>query len=508
MKLKQIVAVTASAIAVCAAGSASAAYMDPLNIPAGAITIKLGGATAQDKGLALLMRRICTIGTMTQVSGSKQTAYLCEANGTDSNVAPYNITLGTPLVLYKNSVSGSGSGVVPVSDATVIPFLDLTTLTAADYGNANTATAGAKCSTSITAATVDFADVAVYNCGTNIGSVNSAPDAGISDVEPALLGWSGVNGALTVTAGPQVIFGVPVSNSFRDALQAAQGKTVGSTAEADMPSLTKAQLAAMMTGGIINMPNTLSDINGNKLVAPAGGATVTFCRRKTGSGTLASTKAYFTGEGCAANVKQMSGGVDGDLVAPTLSSRVMEYGGTTGVLGCLNAAHTANKWAIGMASTETKPGFAYTGDAIWGTDAGNWSFVKIQGYAPTSLNVVGTKYDFVMEATYQYRAAGNTFGAALVAPQKNFADLIIATNGNPLVMKELNAQFVQPFGQAGLLGKPGTPTLPSALPAGILTQAEVTANPVNTWTRAALGAPNSCQPAAILTKETGLNMLQ
>jgi hypothetical protein len=223
------------------ATQASAAYVEPWNVTGTeTFTVRLGGATAQDKGIVLLMRRICALGTMTRVTSGLQSVNICQADGTGS--AP--IAAGTTLVLYKNSVSGSGSGVNPVADKTTIPFVNLASLTQAQYTTPGT------CTYSTTASTVDFADFQSYDCGTNAGVTNIAPDAGISDVEPALLGWvSGVNGAIDTFAGPQVIFGVPVSKNFRDALQTAQssnlgGACVGSDSEACMPSLTFGQISS------------------------------------------------------------------------------------------------------------------------------------------------------------------------------------------------------------------------------------------------------------------------
>ncbi len=499
MKLKSIVTATASAVALLAAGQAAAVNVEPWQITgAETYTLLLGGATAQDKGIVLLMRRLCAAGTMTQVAGNKTNVFFCDANGVDS----LPIAAGTRLVLYKNSSSGSSSGVNPVANSTTIPFINLASLTQAQY------TDGVTCPISNIAATPDFADVKVYNCGNNVGVVNSVPNGGLSDVEPPLLGYvkttAPTNNELLSQAGPQVVFGVPVSLNFYRALQAAQGKALDDT-EANMPSLTKAQITGIWTGGIPS-PIFFSDITGTKLAA----ASFERCRRKNGSGTLASTRAYFTAEGCSIYpTKLMSPGNDGDATAPALPAGVVaEYGGTTGVLGCLNASNAGGKYGIGMASMETVPGSAYTSDAVWGTDAGNWRYIKVSGYAPTLLNVAQSKYDFVMEASWNYRGGANTTsGGPLAGDAKTFFDKMVATNSTQLVIKELNTQFIHSFGQSGLMGKPGTPTAPSAAPAGVLTAAEVTANPISTWTRAVAGTPNSCNPISV-TKETGLDMLQ
>jgi hypothetical protein len=508
MKVKTLTLAVVSAIAAGATVAANAAYFEPYDTTAIASTtykLTLGGSTAQDQGLILLMRRMCSNGTMTRVANATNSAILCEANGGDS--AP--IAAGTKMILYKNSTGGSGNGVKPVSNFTALPFLNLGSLTQAQYTTASV------CTVTTVGSTADFADYKNYACGTSIGTANIVPDSGISDVEPSLLGWvDGVDGAIDTFAGPQVIFGVPVSKNFRDALQAAQGKTVGSSEEADMPSLTKAQISSILDGGIITV-NRLSSITGTQLSAPAGSPLFSICRRKAGSGTLASYNAYFLNTPCAKGVKTMTGGVDGNAAIPSVAAQVNEYGATPQVIGCLNANHAANKYAIGMSGMESIVGSAYASTGLaapFDNDTGNWGWVKVQGYAPTLLNVAQGKYDLVYEATYQHRKAGNAFGAALTGDPKTLFDRVVATNGSAPVIKELNNGFTQNAGgttpwYTGLLGKPGTPTAPSAAPAGPLTVAEVLANPVNTWTRAATGTPNSCQPP-FLSRETGLDMLQ
>jgi ABC-type phosphate transport system substrate-binding protein len=521
MKVKTLTLAVASAVAASAALQANAAYFEPWTVTGSeTYTLKLAGSTAQDKGIILLMRRMCQNNSMVRVANSNNSAIMCLANGGDSAPIPAN----TPLILYKNSTGGSGNGVKPVSNFTNLAFLARPdqAYTQAQY------TTASLCTVTTVASTTDFADYKNYACP-SVGTVNTPPDAGISDVEPNLLGWvpvsqGGSDQELSSFTGPQVIFGVPVSRNFYEALQAAQGKTVGSRDESQLPSLTKAQIASIFNGGLLPVIR-LSDNNGVQLTAPSGSNNISICRRKAGSGTLAGFNAYFLNDPCAKGMKTMVSGLaapnDGDTliaagVPASVANRVNEYGGTPAVIGCLNANHQANKFAIGMATTEIvagPTGSAYTNTGLaapFDTDTGNWGWVKVQGYAPSLLNVAQGKYDVVYEATYQHRAAGNPFGELTGNPKALF-DRVVATNGSAVVIKELDSQFVQaPSGTtwaAGLLGKPGTPTAPSAAPAGVLTEAEVLANPVNTWTRAASGTPNSCQPPYV-TRETGLNMLQ
>ena len=61
----------------------------------------------------------------------------------------------------------------------------------------------------------------------------AVPRAGLSDVNPELVG--GVTAALTVKAQNQIVWGLPVSKNFRNALQTIQG-LVPSTVPHDDPS--------------------------------------------------------------------------------------------------------------------------------------------------------------------------------------------------------------------------------------------------------------------------------
>jgi hypothetical protein len=514
----KIAAAVAAALAAGAiATPASAAFFEPWTVTgAETYTVRLSGATAQDKGIPFLMRRLCAVGTMVRVTGTVDSAILCEANGVDS--AP--IAAGTKLVLYKNSNGGSSRGVNPVADrSTTITFLNLASLGQAGYQNASV------CTVTTFASTADFADYKEYACGANVTSpTGTVPDAGISDIEPSLLGYvQGVNGAIESKAGPLLTFGVPVSENFRNALQAAQasqlaaGCVVGSDAPECMPSLTKAQIASIYNGGIAAVARLSSEL-GVALANPAGGGGLSICRRKVGSGTQASSNVYFLNDGCVKSTQGVkgiaTGGVDGNAAIPSVASRINEYSSTPQVIGCLNANHTANKYAIGVASMEFVPGSAYlnTGlgvaDGDFDDDPGHWGWIRVSGAAPTLLDTQQGRYDFAMELSYQRRVAPNTL--LMTADQIAFYNKVSDTNLSPLVLKEVNTGFTQVGGwAAGFLGAPsvGTPTDPSAAPAGALTEAEVVANPISTWARStATGKPNSCQPA-YTTRQSGLERL-
>lgn len=510
MKINPVTAAVAAVIGFAGVSSvASAAPFDPWTSNTANTVLRLSGATAQDKGIVVMMRRLCSAGTMVRVTGTVDSAILCEANGVESAPVP----AGNKVILYKNSNGGSSRGVVPVSDqSTTISFLNLASLAQAGYQNTSV------CSVTSFASTTDFVAYTEYACGSNVTSPTGiAPDAGISDLEPNLLGWtSGVNQPFgTVTSGPTLMFGAVVSKNFRDALQTAQSNTlpggcVGSDTEACMPTLTKAQLSNIWSGGIAAL-SRLSDDAGVLIPTPTGSTSVSVCRRKSGSGTLASYQVYFLNDLCVKStkaVKAMVTGVDGNAAIPSVASRVNEYSSTPQVIGCLNANHAAGKYAIGMSSTESVPGSAYLNTGLaapFDDDTGNWRYIKIDGYAPTLLNVAQTRYDFGFEVSFQTKSGLADNAGASSYPLGLFN---AATNAisSAAVIKEVNAAFVQTWGQSGFMGRPsaGSSTLPSAAPAGKLTAAEVVANPVNTWTRAASGTPNSCNPP-FLSRETGID---
>lgn len=189
---------------------AFAAYVEPWDLTGNeSFTLRFAGSTAQDPGIVLLMRRLCANGTMTRVQGTRHSVIMCEANGGDTEPIP----AGYRLVLYKNS-SGSVAGVLPVANQTTVPFLNLYSgvggFTQAHYQNSTI------CTVTTYASTANFADYKNYACGSSVPEANSTPDAGISDVEPSLLGWvAGVDNSFgTLSRGPGLLFGVPVSKIF------------------------------------------------------------------------------------------------------------------------------------------------------------------------------------------------------------------------------------------------------------------------------------------------------
>lgn len=428
MKFNKVKLATAVA-AIMAAGSAYA--HGPAVTPD--LELWMSGASAEDGMIGALFDELCVAGTLdTYLSadatpGSSHRAFFC----TLDNAKVPGLALSNPKVLFhKRSAGGSGYGVAPVADGTAIAHMSIAN------GNCSVVSANN------------------YNCTiTNPGDVvNQVSDAGISDVEPALFvppnvpsGFSAVTPAqlakLNITSQVGLVFGIPVTKNLRDALQQAQGLTVGSETEANMPSLSREQVAATMTGGIRKWDAL--KVNGTSLTSVAGVTApadlkVHVCRRVEGSGTQAQFNANFLRVPCtsgAALPLTSSNPVLGPLV--TLNS------GAGDVDTCLHNDNAANNWAIGVQSTERNAFNFGTG-----TYPKDYRFIKIGGVAPTIKNAANNQYFDWAENSIQWRKAANggPSGDKLVILTK------IATDaGKPTIVANVNNGFKFSWGDAGYI---------------------------------------------------------
>ncbi|MCV2359148.1 hypothetical protein LNV08_09180 [Paucibacter sp. TC2R-5] len=175
-------------------------------------------------------------------------------------------------------------------------------------------------------------------------------------------------------------FGVNVSWPLYTALQAKNGLTVGSTAAADQPSITKAEYASLVskTGAI----KSLAALTGNSaLTAP-----LTLARRDDLSGTQAASNIFFVNGQCGGNGRQ--------LVAKSVDQAVAKAGGLGGGLAIVEKADSTDLLKILSASVSqnVKDATASTTDYAIGVlnvggggqiAANKANFVKIDGISPT-----------------------------------------------------------------------------------------------------------------------------
>ncbi|OAI11683.1 hypothetical protein A1359_01655 [Methylomonas lenta] len=438
------------------------------------LEIFMSGATAQDKAIAALFNNLCDAGTLDVFKdnnkagseGKDHTAYFCTLSS--ANVPGLSVN-GSPVssanvLFHKRSAGGSAQGVNPLIDNVAIAAMRI------DNGNC-----------AVSSGTTWFCNAQ----GANLS--NQVSDAGISDVEPKMfvgpnkpsnagaVDAAAADAALTVEAAAALLFGVPVSDNLYVALQKAQGLlaapancAAGAYTEACMPSLSKQQVAELVSGQIKKWSEF--KINGTALTSLTAGMTydsgdgvirqvtptdtkVHFCKRIDGSGTGAQMYAKFLNNPCS------TAGLDPDWAGSALAGPVKhEVSGSGDMELCLedfadgesNAKQVtttnpdvfnttvnssgAKAWAIGMQSTENNA-----------THAKHYRFIKVDGVAPTLENAFRGKYMDWVEQTYQWRNA-------ISQDKKTIIQKIATDAGSPSILGTvLNPGFVHAFGPAGYL---------------------------------------------------------
>lgn len=443
----------------------------------GATVVRLSGASAQDLGLRNVLRRLCVPGTMTQYTISNQNAYLCSPNASQVSGVSGN------LLVYKSSVGGSGNGVGPVASGGNLTFIDLGAMFNAGIGTFCAAPVDTVATPPAAPDILGLPAFRTRTCST-ILSGNAVPDAGLADVEPALLGANVTQiAALNAKGTNQLVFGVPVTLTMYRGLQLAQELGQDDTA-ANVPSLSRAQIANIFSGSIVSA---------SQLTGPSGVALpdelLVVAQRVNTSGSQAISEVFFLNRRCTP-----SGVAFGDADA-TYTTNPTAYAGCRNadagspfraansgsgqVAECLRGADFNARWGVGLLSTETVPSLSATD--------GQFRYIKIDGAAPTILNAALGEYLYVAEQSMQWR---NSFTEASAGGKFRVANYVRTNLGNPAVIKALNGSFGQAFGQAGLLGVPdGVANLPPAPP---LTEASMIATPVNTWSKSNVTALSNC----------------
>ena len=482
------------ALAVLASSAAITAQADafgtlPWEVPANNLFIS--GASAIDSQTRNYFISLCNEAggeivafSQTAVASTENyNAYFCTAQISAAQIPG----LSSPgyYTLYKRSQGGSGWGVGPVAGASSIERLNVSPATCTEV-------------TSEGSPAPVMQNVArQFTCGSNF--VTDIPDGGVSDVEPALFVGSNLIDAsipensaqpgdpgtvapsesqlngLTVYALNGTTFGIQVTLGLRDALQAAQGKTVGSDLVEDMPSLTRAQVASLFTSG----SNRVNDwnqfkVNGVGLVDfaaaqglpnPGQNATLDFngivvpwndakstrvyaCRRSPGSGTQAQFNALYLNDPCTSSALPAARDNDGTtsrlrnsrtstqlaLAAGVAAGEAVihENEGSSDVQRCLSDLQNRGLWAAGIQAMEK-------GDP-------NQRYVAIDGVAPTLENVASNKYWNWAGTSLQYRndvsadlrlilddlAARAIDASELAANNANLVDPFIYTSLAPL----------------------------------------------------------------------------
>lgn len=479
----------AAAAALVATGAAQA--LTPAEIAAArtAGTIKevrIGGASALRLSVAAYMKEICDTSSMhvyfqgTNAQSTGYRAYACNLG-----VQQGNFAAGTPVLVYKRDTGGSTQGVKPVAlneDQTHMRIAnDGTCVVEAGnpgpVGGASPSEANYVCS------------------GTETTGIK--PDAGISDVEPALLQAS-VNlptGQAALTASQlagmdvgslvQAVFGVVVNTKAYRALQEAQGiiapgaplrdvpadQSTWTQADIDsIPSLPENFVRAAFTGQLLGgVPNNGARKGWNLVIPTSVDAnvvtkTMNICRRTEGSGTQATSNAYFANAGCLAGslaypvlgVSGSSGNASTVNATVTAAPVLVQEGTSAGqVEDCVgrdvNVAADGDGigYAIGYLGRESNPLRA-------GNDLG-YRFVKLDGRAPIRDVAKAGGYPIVFEATMQWNKTRVPAGSDLEA----FLKALRGGFGSPNGLAAVDSDT-----QQGVMSPPSTYSGPYASATG------------------------------------------
>jgi len=492
--------------------------------PAPELELFISGSSAQDEALENLIRlpagvagapALCEPGTLDvyrgTLGGTANRVFYCRSS---RQVA--GVKAGLRVAIYKSS-GGSGEGVTPVAGATPLPYLDLSKLPQTPTCQSGQAV---KATTELSAY--------VNHTGCDGASKLARPRAGLSDVNPELVG--GVSAPLTVRPQNQIVWGLPVSKTLRNALQTMQGLVSSSVPHDDpmrdseqaMPSLARTQIAALFSGAIRSW-DQFYDSNGTPLtqsarLAPglprdpdasgaspgayrpdsATGSTVYICRRIASSGTQAAYEVHYLRARCENNALAFltpndgsnltSGGDVNRLVRIARpAGNVFAGVGTADVRDCLDAHSQFNRWAIGLLSTEN----------IGNNGNRKFRYVKVDGVAPTLLNAYLGRWSHVTEQSMQWR---KSFDPSLTnTPEGRIVEFLATNLGLPKVIAALNSGFVHSWGQGGYLAPATSAFSPPKPP---VTAEALRLNPVGSLTMS-LGRLDACHEPVVI-RPTGL----
>jgi hypothetical protein len=398
--------------AMMAVGSAHALTPAQIDADRAAGTLKevvVHGGSAQAPLFGAYMASLCNnLDTYFNSGGSGQgkdyRAYACTLKAKVPGASGW--AAGTPVLLIKRDLGGSIYGVNPIAlqsqENTMV--VDSSAGNCVSTGQQATATTPSfTCAdVALRQAIAGISDVEpnIFNINMTVGTTKTAinlPAGNDDNGTPwAILTTAQINGLDTATAN-QTIFGVAVSLPLRNAMQAAQGLTVGSDAAADQPSMPRAFYSAAVTGfvqaGVANHAGW-DALTGRTSDA---GFQVNICRRANGSGTQASSNLLFLNAGTISTTS--AGGLaplPSNGVAVAVSGHplaIVENSSTGTAITCLTNASSLGAYAMGIISFENDPGSA------------TWRFVKLDGQAPNQAMARVGAYPYVYAATIQWKKA-------------------------------------------------------------------------------------------------------
>ena len=442
MKLTQIAAAVATTL-VC--GLAAAAPHNTL--PVSGTEMYFSGSTAADPLFRTFMAKNCDNNTLDAYradtsTGVTQYVYVCTSStGFGGTGGP------TGNIIVHKSGTSSSDGVTPIANQTTLAYMSQSDIVA--HQSAFT-------ETDVPAQGVVNA---YHSFQTAVGAIvpvaKNQPDVGVSDVEPKFFAANTVTSKLSSVNDYQLIFGVMATKVARNALQAAQGLQSGSDSLANMPSLSRADLASIYQGVATDL--SLFD---------AASAPIYIGRRSSGSGTTKTFDLTFVNNACGAQASLAPAtNSAGSASCTGANGAVIQMGTSEDMEACMNNFNTHGIAAFGEISTDYQPA---SGDG--------WRFIRIDGYAPANLNTVEGRYPLWAEGTLNVLAAAPPSGA-----KASILNTLKNETKNPTTLNAINAGLTQPLEgyNAGFLVLATAGDSYSTFP---LTAAEVTTTPIANFT--------------------------
>ena len=379
------------------------------------------GATAQTKGIAIALGKLCGSATGTSFVSLTDGAatpvgkgWKCVAPATTTTFPALTGVQGSWVVL-KNE-GGSLNAITPLRNGSTQTQLDISNCTVS--GTTGT------CTNALVAKPeyFGFADVsAKIFAAKNQLVTQTAGNTYVGDI--------------TVGAGQG--FGVVVSPALYTLLQADQGTT-------GIPSISKSQYASLMTQTAGFWTNLLP--NGTAHAATP----LTLARRSLSSGTQAAAEVFFLENPCSTGLvggaaTALVGSSAGQTFVDGSDSLIVKQEGSSDAV--LAEAATTTGYAIGVVSLENiQP-------------ASSWKFVAIDGVFPGAANapefqkknIVNGKYAFAYE-TALFKSTKSTLSAAVANNITDFTNAIVADMGVGANLSTSNGLFADPLAPAADFG--------------------------------------------------------
>lgn len=443
------------------------------------LTLTLSGASAQDQGLLKLVENLCDAGTLDYFSDTGEVDKIANYNGYYCSIALSKLAVTSPqgnlaardtngdsklnVMVLKRSAGGSGEGPNGVCN---------------DIGGVNHLVVDNACVDN-GAGGDPVAGDRIYRCPA-LGLRQS--DGGLSDLEvnklPGTFGTVCNNKSVVNNSIWGTIFNTPVSLNLRNALQCAQGLTVGAEDEANMPNLPKNVIASIFNGGVATWDRLRAQRVDGTWVSLADAVTdrvsqglcpgynlavnpvptdrrVRACRRVDSSGTNTQFKVKFLNQGCSEEAQSMSPDntpnstnsnnafTNWQNTTPNIATTpaMIEASSASNMANCVQAfADPANpatqRWAIGIQSLENNVNLS-----------NNYRYIKIDGFAPTVKNVLEHKYYDWVESVWIWLTPTTQIGRDLVDLQR----VLLDGTGAAADVGIVNAGFVHTFGASGLV---------------------------------------------------------